>query len=88
MNVKCCVHVLHNVYQACCGVLLLDPGAQNFKRITKEKTHKASFLCAWIWHIRKTASGTSCLIYTLNIAKVEKTHQFVLCPVPAFVPIT
>lgn len=49
MNVKCCVHVLHNVYQACCDVLLLEAVAQNFQRITKEKTHDASFLRVWIW---------------------------------------
>lgn len=39
-------------------------------------------------HTSGAASHTRQLIGTLNIAKVEKSHQFVLCPVPAFVPLT
>lgn len=45
MNVKCGVHVLHNVYQACRGVLLLAPGEPEYlEDIKKEKTQKASFI--------------------------------------------
>lgn len=95
MNVKCCVHVLHNVYHACCGVLLLEPEAQNFQRITKERHMKLVFYVYGYGlsqkkndnkqnvHTRKTASSTS--LHNEYCKSREKTS---VCPVPAFVPLT
>lgn len=48
MNVKCCMHVLHNVYQACCDVLLstFDPRTLDFQ--SKQEKQSTNLLVLYL----------------------------------------
>lgn len=74
MNAKCCVLVLHNVYHVCCDVCAHFH--VDFREHTNSASHQVSVLYKAFFR---------CCICTLNTAKVDKKHQFVvscsgLCP--------